>query len=59
MDSMEYRVFLNLLMCSDPWPVHNERGGETGQETMQSLANRIALDYGFTDWIDAYHRHEA
>ena len=53
MNSIEYRVFLDLLMCSDPWPLEN------GQETMQLLAARIGADYGYTDWIDAYHKHNA
>lgn len=59
MDSMDFRAFLDLLMCSDPWPVHDELGGETGQEALLSVANRMAMDYGFTDWLDAYHRHVA
>lgn len=59
MNSFEYRIFLDLLMCSDPWPIHDGLGGEYGQDVMTSLANRVGVDYGYSDWIDAYHKHSA
>lgn len=59
MNAIEFRAFLDLLMCSDSWPVHNEHGGESGYETMREFADITSRDYGFADWIDAYHRHVA
>lgn len=53
MDSFEFRALLDLLMCSDPYPA------DAGEDTIKFFANRISLDYGFSDWIDAYHNHVA
>lgn len=55
MDSYEFRSFLDLLMCCDPWPCedgHNE-------DNVKSAANRMAQERGYLDWIDAYHTHQA
>ena len=52
MDSFEFRAFLDLLMCSDPYPCD-------GQETMVSFANRLSMDWGYSDWVEAYHNHAA
>jgi hypothetical protein len=53
MDSLEFRIFLDLLMCCDPWPM------EYGQENMTLYADRLSRNWGFTDWIHAYHGHTA
>jgi len=55
MNDMEYRAFLDLMMCSDPWPVNaNSQQFDTRQQ-MIDVANRLAKDRGYTDWLDAYH----
>ncbi len=56
MDAYEFRKFLDLLMCCDPWPV---AGDDHGEDAMKSFANRQSQEWGFTDWIDAYHNHSA
>ena len=53
MDAMEFRAFLDLMMCCDPWPVA-ENGNH---ETMVFFADMEAVSRGFTYWIDAYHNH--
>lgn len=47
----EYIAFIDLLMCSDPYPCW-------GEETLKDMADRQAREYGFTNWIDAWHRIE-
>lgn len=51
MDKEEYAAFLDLLMCSDPWPC-----GMENEKTLKDLADRKAKEMGYTDWIDAYHQ---
>ncbi len=51
MRDSDYRHFLNLLMCSDPWPVSDK----TSEPAMISLANREAKLRGFPNWVVAYH----
>lgn len=55
MDPMEFRAFLDLMMCCDPWPVD----GSGNQETIVFFANRKSVERGYSDWIDAYHNHVA
>ena len=50
MDDREFRIFLDLLMVSDPWPL------EYGNETMTDLADTMARERGYDDWIEAYHK---
>jgi hypothetical protein len=59
MNNMEFRAFLDLLMCCDPWPVPADSQAFDTQKQMHDVANRLADDRGYSDWIDAYHRHEA
>jgi hypothetical protein len=47
----ELRVFLHLLMVSDPWPLEEE-----GRLILTDFADNEARNHGFTDWIDAYHK---
>ena len=56
MTSKQYRALLDLLMCSDPWPVGTERGDD-GQETVIGLVTEEAMRRGHRDWIEAYHDH--
>ncbi len=48
----EFRAFLDLLMCADPYPDSNTEN----EEVMRRFANMHARGYGYEDWIDAYHR---
>ena len=59
MNNMEYRAFLDLMMCCDPWPVATDSQAFDTHQQMLDVANRLATDRGYSDWIDAYHRHEA
>ncbi|MFO1417250.1 MAG: hypothetical protein U1E83_01135 [Methylotetracoccus sp.] len=59
MDNIEFRAFLDLLMCSDPWPICGENGQGRGEDTIKNMANRIAVERGYENWVDAYHRHTA
>ncbi len=59
MNNIEYRAFLDLMMCSDPWPVAETPQGLDTQRLMVDVANRLANDRGYRDWIDAYYHHKA
>lgn len=48
-----YRALLDLIMCSDPWPVEGEN-----QQIIESMANEEAKRRGFDTWVDAYHQME-
>lgn len=50
MDHKEFRAFLNLLMCSDPWPTDDEE-----QQILTDLADEQSRNRGFENWIVAYH----
>ncbi len=52
MNNKSYRALLDLIMCSDPWPVADS--GEN-QETIIPMANGEAKSRGFDCWVDAYH----
>ena len=45
MTNLEYRMFLDLLMCSDPWPVETE-GGNDGHVILLRLADKLAQERG-------------
>lgn len=55
MNDENFRAFLDLMMCSDPWPVADLGSGD-GHDKMIAFANEESRDRGFEDWIDAYHR---
>ena len=44
----EFVALLDLLMCSDPYPCE-------GQADVVYLANSYAKEYGYPDWIGAFH----
>jgi hypothetical protein len=52
MNDTDYREFLILLMCSDPWPVSDDG---TNEMTLKNLADEEAMTRGFAGWIYAYH----
>lgn len=49
MSDLEFKIFMDLLMCSDPWPM------ASGQDEMEALANKEAVKRGFPDWVTATH----
>lgn len=53
MTDEQYRAFLDLMMCADPWPCPR---GE-GQSTLSELADQEAKVRGYENWIIAYHEH--
>lgn len=50
MNDKEFRAFLDLMMCSDPWP-----GDAHNHTIMLSLANKEAKKRRFDNWITAFH----
>jgi hypothetical protein len=48
MTDEQFKVFINLLMCSDPFPCE-------GLEIMEAFADEEAQKRGYSDWIDAIH----
>lgn len=52
MNDDQFRVFLDLLMVSDPWPL------EYGHEALNELADEQSRERGYCDWIEAYHKFE-
>ena len=52
MTDPQYRRFLDLLMCCDPWPV--DPAGDT-QPILEALADDEAGRRGYHGWIEAYH----
>ena len=51
MGNKEYRALLDLIMCSDPWPVPDEN-----QKIIEILADKEAMRRGFNNWVIAYHK---
>lgn len=49
MSDEEFRIFMDLLIVSDPWPL------EYGKDQMNDLADSLARDRGYDNWIVAYH----
>jgi len=46
----QYLAFLKLMMCSDPWPVHDGQG----EKEMEAFADQEAKSRGYNNWIEAY-----
>lgn len=55
MSIIQLRDFLDLMMCSDPWPISG-KGGEAAQKRLEEFADAASRDLGYDDWIDAYHK---
>lgn len=53
MSDEEFRAFLDLMMCSDPWPV--DPGGIENQSIMLALAEKEAKKRKFENWIVAFY----
>lgn len=58
MNDIQYRRFLDLMMCSDPWPVTDTGEGD-GHQILVDFADEEARKRGYDSWIDAYHQHRA
>ena len=58
MDDRQFRAFLNLLMCCDPYPVQ-DMGGGTGESDLIRLANVEAKKRDFDTWEEAFHVFKA
>lgn len=56
MTPQEFRALLDLMMCSDPWPVTDTGNGD-GHDTLIQLVEREAKERGYRDWIGACHYH--
>ena len=52
MNKWQFRAVLDWRMCSDPWP-----GGD--MEIVDSWLNEVAKEFGFDDWVQAYHELSA
>lgn len=52
MNDFEFRSFLDLMMCSDPWPTREAEDNER----LVAFANAESRKRGFAEWIDAFHR---
>lgn len=52
MNDWEYRAFMDLLMCSDPWPIEDDPHSHM---ELVAFANREAAKRGYDSWIAAYH----
>jgi len=55
MNDEEFKEFLTLMMCCDPWPVEDDG---TNQHAMTDVADQQSENRGFESWIVAYHEFE-
>lgn len=46
----EFKAVLEWFMCSDPWPTTKKN-----YIMVKKLLNRVAEEFGYTDWVDALH----
>lgn len=51
MTSYQLANFCELLMVNDPWPLD-----KNAYQRLTDFANDRAHEYGFVDWIEAYHK---
>jgi len=49
----EFRVLLDLIMVSDPWPIE-----QRNKRTLINLLNGESRKRGYVGHIQAYHEHE-
>jgi len=52
MNKEQLKYFLELLMCSDPWPLEDN----VSNDILQSFADEESKRHGFADWIEAFHK---
>ena len=58
MEDKEFKAFLALMMCSDPWPISPDKDGDDGQGTLLDFIEKESNLRGYDGWIEAYHRFE-
>lgn len=51
MNAIEAKAFLNLMMCSDPWPTSEPKENKI----LEGWAEKIAKVFGHDSWIETYH----
>ncbi len=54
MTDAQFSSFLNLMMCSDPWPIT-----DVENDHLTCFADMEAAKRGYGDWIEAYHAFRA
>lgn len=52
MTDSQFRAFLNLYMCMDPWP---DALSGADRYLLESYAEEESKRRGFDSWVDAYH----
>lgn len=52
MDDDEFRAFLNLLIISTRWTDKWD-----GLAPIYRYADRLAREWGYDNWVDAFHNH--
>ena len=52
MTDEEFRSFLNLMMCSDPWPTDDE-----DSIILIKFVEDQSRIRGYENWIEAFHNH--
>lgn len=50
MTDQQFEALLDLMMCSDPWPLQDE-----ARESLIGLANSEAKKRHYDDWVDAFN----
>jgi len=58
MEDSDFRHFLDLIMCSDLWPIQASNSHYLKSDNeyfLKDFADRKAKYLGFKNWIDAYH----
>jgi hypothetical protein len=45
-----YKAVLDMFMCADPWPLSKKEHSD-----MLYYLNQKARDFGYNDWLEAYH----
>lgn len=53
LDDKTFKTFLDLLMCSDPWPISPKGDSEN---ILQKLAHTESIKRGYEGWVDAFHK---
>ena len=52
MNDEMFGIFIEMLICADPWPLSPEK-----LLVANKFADFEARKRGYTDWIDALHKH--
>ena len=52
MTEVEFKAFLGLLMCCDPYP---DGFGEENKTIVEEFAGRAAASLGYESWYVAFH----